>query len=50
MHILGEETMEQKEENTVATRDTCWSSCRNCLDSWHCYSCHDYWYSCVCGT
>uniref|UniRef100_A0A8C6CYS9 Uncharacterized protein n=1 Tax=Moschus moschiferus TaxID=68415 RepID=A0A8C6CYS9_MOSMO len=49
MYFLGEETLEPKEENIVAAGHTCWCSRRNCLNSWHCYPCHDHWHSCVCG-
>nr|BAE02153.1 unnamed protein product [Macaca fascicularis] len=49
MYFLGEETLEPKEENIVAAGNTGWCSCRNRFNSWHCYSCNDYWHSCVCG-
>lgn len=49
LYFLGKETMEQEEEDSLATRHTCWRPRWHCPHRRHSHTCHDYWHSCVCG-
>lgn len=49
LYFLGKETMEQKEEDSLATWHTGGGPCWHCTHCWHSHPCHDYWHPSVCG-
>lgn len=49
LYFLGKETMEQEEEDSLATGNTGGGPCRHCTHRRHSYPCHDYWHPCICG-
>lgn len=49
LYFLGEEAMEQEEENPLAAGNTCGRSCWNSTHCRHCYTCNDYRHPCICG-
>lgn len=48
LYFLGKETVEQEEEDSLATWHTCWRPCWHCPHCWHSHTCHDYWHPRVC--
>lgn len=49
LYFLGEEAMEQEEEDPLAVGNSCGCSRWHRTHCWHRYPCHDYWHSCICG-
>lgn len=44
LYFLGKETMEQEEEDSLATWHTCWRPCWHCPHCWYSHTRHDYWH------